>query len=388
MRKVVIILLLALTIQWKSTVAQCTTDAFGIIQIYPTKAGTVEWNSVHWNNGIPRTIKYAVDSYDPTGWTEDHSGSTNGFKIDGNGIMNMSGGSPRFHVNSLVNKKVPAQQFLNTEFTAYYRRIGNTGPAYGGMVVGARSGPLGHASQGGNDCDATTYYARFRHDGKWDFEKELKHPTSDYWSGSGFHKQDPLWKGLAMPENKWIGMKYVVYNIENNSKVKLELYIDTLSDGNPVNGGIWEKVGELTDEGNWPAAPFNITGCIYSDPKTLILEGHGTFLLRTDGDQAEYKMVSIREIIPGEKSINECVASINRNPQNDIRFYFDNIMKRQIIEADGFFSYQIHDMMGNNILSGNCENSCVVSSDVPSGIYIISFQTASTLKQLKFNNNH
>lgn len=388
MKKAVFILLLSLTTQWNSTVAQCTNDAFGIIQIYPTKSGTVEWNSTHWNNGIPRTIKYSADAYDPTGWTEDHSGSTNGFKIDGNGIMNMSGGSPRFHINSLINKKVAAQKFLNTEFTAYYRRIGNTGPAYGGMVVGARSGPLGHASQGGNDCDATTYYARFRHDGKWDFEKELKHPTSDYWSGSGFHKQDPIWNGLAMPENKWIGMKYIIYNIENNSKVKLELYIDTLSNGNPVNGGFWEKIGEITDEGNWPAAPSTITGCNYSDPKTIIQEGHGTFLLRTDGDQAEYKMVSIREIIPGDFFYNDCVTSVNENTQNDIRFYFDNNLNRQIIEAAGFFSYQIHDMMGNYILSGNFENSCVVSNDMPSGLYIISLQTSSGLKQLKFNNYH
>lgn len=44
---------------------------------------------------------------------------------------------------------------------------------------------------------------------------------------SSFHKQDPLWQGKALPGNKWIGMKYIVINIEDNSKVKLELYIDT-----------------------------------------------------------------------------------------------------------------------------------------------------------------
>ncbi len=388
MKKGAFILLLAFMTHSLSTIAQCTTDAFGIIQLYPTKPGTIEWTSAHWNNGIPRTIKYTADPYDPTGWTEDHSGSTNGFKIDGNGIMNMSGGSPRFHVNSLINKKVSAQVFLNTEFTAYYRRIGNIGPAYGGMVAGARSGPLGHASQGGNDCDATTYYARFRHDGKWDFEKELKHPSSDYWSGSGFHKQDPLWQGKAMPENKWIGMKYLVYNIANNSKVKLELYIDTISNGNPVNGGYWEKVGEVTDEGNWPAASSMITGCSYSDPKTIILEGHGTFLLRTDGDQAEYKMVSIREIIPGEKTFDDCVTSNNTAIQNETKFYFDYNLDRHIIKTPGFFYYKIHDALGNIIFTGNGENFCSLGNDMPSGLYILSLQTSSGLKQLKFNNYH
>ena len=34
----------------------------------------------------------------------------------------------------------------------------------------------------GDLCNATTYYARFRYDGKWDFEKEPKHPGSYYTS--------------------------------------------------------------------------------------------------------------------------------------------------------------------------------------------------------------
>ncbi len=272
------------------------TDVFGISQFYPTKPGTREWTSEHWNNGVDRIIKYASDPYDPTDWTEDHSGSTQGFHIDGKGAMMMSGGSPRFHINSMRTKKVSEQFFLNTEFTAYYRRIGNSGPAYGGMVVGARTGPLGHASSQGNDCDASTYYCRFRHDGKWDFEKELKHPTSDYWSGSGFHTQDPLWNGNPLPPNIWIGMKYIIYNIENNTKVKMEVYIDSVSNGNPKNGGVWVKVGEVIDQGNWPVQSLAIIGCNYTDPKKMILVGHGTFLMRTDGDQAEYKMVSIREI--------------------------------------------------------------------------------------------
>jgi hypothetical protein len=229
--------------------------------------------------------------------------------IDGQGLMRMTGNSPRFHVNSLGGEKGLSQNFINVEFTAYYRRLGSDGPAYGGMVVGLRSGVLGHASTGGNDCDATTYYARFRHDGKWDFEKELKHPTSDYWSGTGFHKQDPLWGGKSLPENCWIGMKFIARNIEpiadsaitESPSVRLELYIDSTSEGEgntEITGGHWKKVGEVVDEGNWPAAPGLIEGCLYSDPKTIISKGNGTVLWRTDGDEAEYKWVSIREIDP------------------------------------------------------------------------------------------
>jgi len=276
-------------------------DQFGIAKFYPTKEGSIEWNSTHWNNGISRNIKYSKDKYDPTNYTEDHSGSTTGIEVDGKGIMKMAGGSPRFHINSLDATKVKKQYYLNIEFTAYYRRTGNTGADYGGMVVGVRSGPLAHSTNGGNDCDATTYYARFRHDGNWDFEKELKHPASSYFTSNGLNKSESLWNGNKMPENKWIGMKYIVYNMENNTKVKLELYIDTLSNGNPINGGIWTKVGEIIDAGNWPSQTSLITGCAYTNPNKIITEGNGTCLLRTDGDAAEYKMVSLREITIGAK---------------------------------------------------------------------------------------
>ncbi len=282
---------------WGAACAESGLDTFGITRMLPSKTGTREWTSAHWANGQARTLKYSPDPYDPTGWTDDHSGSTDGFRIDGQGTMTMSGGGPRFHINSTIATKVPSQLFLNTEFTAYYMRKGAGGAAWGGMIVGARSGPLGHASSGGNDCDATTYYGRFRNDGKWDVEKELKHPGSTYWSGSGFGSQDPLWHGKTLPQNRWIGMKYLAYNIDSNTQVKLELYIDSVSNGVPVAGGHWEKVGEVVDDGNWPSA--DVSGCGY-DQKMIINPGHGTFLWRTDNDTAVYKMVSIREIDPSQ----------------------------------------------------------------------------------------
>lgn len=290
-----------------------SVDTFGIRQIYPTKAGTHTWNSVHWANGIARTVKYASDPYDPTDWTEDHSGGTDGFYIDGNGVMLMSGSGPRFHINSLRTTKSVQQFFCDIEFTAYYKRLGSAGQNYGGMVVGVRSDPLGHASAGGDNCNATTYYARFRNDGKWDFEKELKHSGSTYWSGSGYNKQDPLWGGAKLPLNRWIGMKYVVHNVSNNSAVKLELYIDSVSNGEPVNGGNWELVGTITDSGSWPSG--DVSGCGY-DESAIILEGHGTVLMRTDGDTAVYKKVTVREIDP---QTSDVFIKTEFNSRNNLR---------------------------------------------------------------------
>jgi hypothetical protein len=270
-------------------------DIFGITEFYPTKPGTIEWNSNHWNNGISRTIKYASDPYDPTDWTEDHSASTIGFIIDGNGTMKMAG-SPRFHINPEIGTKVTPQKFTNIEFTAYYMKKGLAGSNWGGMIVGMRGSANGHGSSTGNDCDAQCYQARFRNDGKWDFEKEIKHSATTYFSGSGFNTQDPLWGGLILPENRWIGMKYILTNINSNTQVHLQVYIDSTSNGNVVNGGNWVLVGDIIDTGtNWIGG--DISGCTYTN-QYMALTGGGNVYMRTDGDTANYKMITIREIDP------------------------------------------------------------------------------------------
>jgi hypothetical protein len=231
----------------------------------------------------------------------------------------MSSG-PRFHINSQTEWAAKKQFYRDVEFTAYYRRgeASANGPDYGGMVMGVRSGALGHASGGGNNCDASTYYARFRHDGKWDFEKEWKHPGSYYQSEGVVGKQTPLWGGAKLPTDRWIGMKFIVYNVENladlaglpSYSVRLELYIDSTSNGEPASAK-WEKVGEALDEGkDWSGASggaATIDGCKdyngLEDAFAPILKGGGIALMRTDGStnnvvQGEYKYVSIREIDP------------------------------------------------------------------------------------------
>ena len=291
--------------------AENALDTFGVKKIYKTKEGSVEWNSAHWANGVARGISWDGDPYDPLNWTDNRSDGNADpfFQIDGNGVMQMRSVGPRFHINSLTSWAPKTQFYKNVEFTAYYRKISTSSePAYGGMVLGVRSGPLGHASSGGNNCDASTYYARFRHDGKWDFEKEWKHPGSYYQSQGILGKQTPLFNGNLLPVNEWIGMKFIVYN-ETETSVKMELYIDTLSHGDVSGGGVWEFVDSATDDGtSWSGASYGasaIEGCeTYNgliNAYDAILEGHGIALMRTDGIennvvQAEYKNVSVREI--------------------------------------------------------------------------------------------
>ncbi|MDB5102901.1 MAG: type protein [Fibrobacteres bacterium] len=282
-------------------------DTFGITQKYPTKAGTREWNSAHWANSTARKLAYDGDAFDPTGWSDNHSSGDDNLSIDGKGSMLFKGEGPRFHINSTSQysgsgpaQKVPPQSFVNVEATGYYRRLATGGAAYDGAEIQVRTGPLAHGSSGGNVCDATGYAARFRDDGNWDFEKELKHPGSGIYStksGSGA----PLFGIKTIPLNRWIGMKFLVYNLEDGAQVRLELYIDSVSDVStaaPVDGGHWSLVGAVTDDGtNFPSG--DISGCPTLTSKMAITSGHGTVLLRTDNESCEWKMVSVREIVAG-----------------------------------------------------------------------------------------
>jgi hypothetical protein len=297
----------ALMASGRADAADTTLDAFGIRQFHPTRTGTREWNSAHWGNGTARLVGYAGDPYDPTGWTDNHStSSSDSLFIDGKGSLLINGSGPRFHVNSTglywgtpPTPKVPAQAFVNLEATGYARRLSSGGSPWDGMEIQVRTGPLSHGSAGGNACDATGYASRFRDDGNWDWEKELKHPDSRVYSiRAGVAAA--LYPGKPLPIGRWIGMKFLAYNVDGGLHVRLETYIDTLSDvgsAPPAGGGHWELVGAMVDDGaNFPGG--DVSGCPGLTPSMAITEGHGTMLIRTDYEACEWKFVSLREIDP------------------------------------------------------------------------------------------
>lgn len=267
-------------------------DSFGIIKVYPTATGFTDWQSTHWHNGNGRTINNGRDPEDITGWSQKRGDDD--LDIDGNGLMEMGGGNqPRLYINPYPesDETNPDQFFKNVEATVYYQRIGNDGAANGGLVIGLRSGPNGHSVHG-DYCDATTYYGRLRHDGYVDFYKELKH------SGGKAEQRIKLYTSGVLPSQQWLGMKFIAYNINSDSQVKLEIYIDNTSDGDVSRGGEWTLVGEIIDEGNWHV-PEDVSSCTYND-NHIITTGGGAVVIRNTGiASAEYKYLSVREIDTG-----------------------------------------------------------------------------------------
>jgi len=95
--------------------------------------------------------------------------------------------------------------------------------------------------------------------------------------------------------DRWIGWKTIMYNIDNDTSVKMESYIDDNNDN------VWKKVNEVTDEGGWFAnssdKEFNSANC--NKPKDYIITNSGPIAsFRADNIAFDFKNLSIREIKP------------------------------------------------------------------------------------------
>lgn len=257
------------------------TDVFGIPMLKPSRAPALQWTSQHWATGAARALN-GRDPSDPTGWSI-RRGDTSAMNVDGKGVMSMGGPQPRFYVMPKSGETAPF--FKNIEFTGYYRRTADDGAFNAGFVVGMRSHPEGHGS---DTCNTTTYYLAFRNSGTYLFDKELNHPNDS--PGKGGQMFSPTG---SVPVGKWIGMKYLVYNLPGDKSVKLETYIDADSNGNGTKASDWKKIGETVDDGNWTAP----TGDCDFPANMVVTEGGGVVFIRnTDVGKVEYQKLSWREI--------------------------------------------------------------------------------------------
>lgn len=255
-------------------------DLFGIKKIYPTKNGGREW---FINMDDPRAdgIFFITSDLNITR------------QADGSWRINNT--TVRLNVDTPPN----AEPWKNVEITGYLKIVGttsspenNTAPSGegGGDVHGvdwrARSGE--HSSS--EPCDGTSYFNILDVDGTMEWKKEIWH-TGGYTNGTGIVEAIP--DGIL---DKWIGFKIVVYNINNDTAVKMESYIDN------KNTNYWVKVPtDVVDDGNWYSKSsdkeFYSANC--GKPKNYIItNGRPLVIFRSDNIVWDFKNLSVREIQP------------------------------------------------------------------------------------------
>jgi|SoiMethySBSTD1v2_1073268.scaffolds.fasta_scaffold604650_1 hypothetical protein len=258
-------------------------DKFGVLQVYPTAQGGREW-FINMQDPFDDEIVSLNSDIAPDRQLDD-SWRINSSKV-------------RIRVETL-----PWQdEWKNVEMTGYVKMISPTlftdSSKFSDQDEGNEDGDsldphLTWRARGGrhNDmvpCEGTALNGGLYLDGKVSWKKEIWH-TGGYTDARGVSE-------IAISfVNKWIGWKIVMYNLENDSSVKMESYLDI--DANNK----WEMVSEVKDNGEWYAdtsdEEFYRGDC--GKEKDYIITNSGPIAtFRADNLIFDFKNLSIREIMP------------------------------------------------------------------------------------------
>src|SRR6266516_3113840 len=250
----------------KTTSTYNKVDKFGIKEIYPTKVGAKEWY-LNMNN--------------PTNDSMFSIGSDQSIIKQKDSSWRISNPEVRMNVTTPYNSK----QWKNVEITGYVKVIS--------IKNRDKDIPedIAWLARGGthNDdvrCNGTALIGGIHVDGSVGWKKEI-------WFTGGYTDELAKAKVANSLLERWIGWKVVMYNINNNTAVKMESYLD---DNNTNN---WVRVTNLTDNGGWYAdtsdKKFYSANC--GKPKDYIMTNSGPeVFFRSDNMILDFKNLSVREI--------------------------------------------------------------------------------------------
>ena len=242
-------------------------DIFGTKEIYPAKPGGREW---FLNSDDPRSdgIFFITSDKNITR------------QSDGSWLINSS------EVRMNVDTPPGTPEWKNVEITGYAKILSVIdSKKQTDLAWFARSGRHSNDSP----CEGTGLIGGIHTDGTVEWKKEILF-REGYTDGRAKAKVvvDPI-------IGRWIGWKVVMYNINNNSAVKMESYIDN------KNTNYWVQVTNLTDNGGWSAKTsdekFYSANC--DRPKDYIITNGGPIVtFRSDNIVWDFRDLSVREIPP------------------------------------------------------------------------------------------
>jgi hypothetical protein len=266
------------------TVRPHTIDKFGIRELYQTKSSGEEW-FMNMLNPISDTRLFT--RIDTSSFTKNSDGS---WKITNPPLESRfhiftSSGYHQDQISTYNEATLASKGYMqspndwkNVEMTGYVKL--NAYSDVDHAFVWYNRGGFHSTSF---KCEGTAYKGNINYVGQTRFQKEQWHPS--YFTSS--------WKQATSsdPKNRWIGIKYVVYNFQLNGKtvVKMENWLDDKADGN------WVKVDEKVDSGGWGTTGTDCGG----SPDQLIIWGGPDATFRFDGiTNLDFKNFSVREIQP------------------------------------------------------------------------------------------
>jgi hypothetical protein len=255
-----------------STQYPLESDKFGIREIYPTKENGREW---YMNMENPKEDEHFSITFNPN-ITRQEDGS-----------WRISTPVVRMNVKTLEGET----NWKNVEMTGYAKIAGVIANSSNKVI----ENDLTWYARGGKHnqeipCEATAYMGGLYDNGKVGWKKEL-------WFVGGYTDERQSAKVTNSLIDRWVGWKVIIYNINGDSEVKLESYIDN------TNTNYWVKVTDLVDDGGWfakmPDSHFFDADC--SKDKDFIITNSGsTATFRSDNLIWDFRNLSIREIEPTE----------------------------------------------------------------------------------------
>ena len=210
-------------------------DKFGIKKIYPTIVGGREWfinTDNPKNDGIFNPQSQIIRQLDGSWQIEGRNNKIGKYEEE-------------IRTNVVrMNVKTPSgdKQWKNVEITGYAKVV-EANPPNDSLDWYAR----GIRHNNNVPCEGTALHGGLHIDGTVEWKKEI-------WHTGGY--TDERAKAKVLSDSilgRWIGWKVVMYNINNDTAVKMESYIDD------KNTNYWVKVTDLIDDGGWFAnSPDNI----------------------------------------------------------------------------------------------------------------------------------
>jgi hypothetical protein len=246
------------------------SDKFGILKIYPTKLGGREW---------------FIDMNNPTKDPEFKVGSNITRQLDGSWQISgrVDNGTYVGEVRMEVLRLPGSEEWKNVEMTGYAKIIPIMNPN-DSLVWSVRGGRHNTTVP----CEGTALKGGININGTVSWAKEI-------WHTGGYTDKRAEAQGTNSIIGRWIGWKVVVYNMNNDTAVKMESYLD-----NKANNQ-WLKVTDFTDNGGWyansPDPVFYGANCGKAKDY-IITKGGPLAIFRSDNMTWNFKDLSVREIQP------------------------------------------------------------------------------------------